>query len=818
MKRIAFGCAMLLACMPALAQQILRGTVRDLANNTALAGATISITGKTPVITDKNGLFSVPCTNTDKLIVSYVGYETATINIKNCSEALHILLSPSPGYLNNVEISATSSNNKLLLYQPESITKLTPLELKRGHGVFFDDVIQTSVPGVIMSRRSVAGGQQLNIRGYGNGGRGTRGISSNFDAQGYKVYLNGIPVTDAEGITTMDDLDYVSLGNVELIKGPAGTLYGQAIAGVVNLKITPAEKGKTSVAQDIMIGNYGLQRFTTWLKTGGEKSSVLLNYGKQKSDGFSRHNRSHKDFLNFAGEFTPNEKQTINTYAGYTDSYDERFGELTQTQFYNRDYSGNIEYIKRNGHSHVSSFRAGIGHNYAFNKNLSNNTTVFGTGFRSDASSGGGWTDKSAINYGARTYFETRFGSAGTASLNGITGLEIQRQDAQVMGYNMKQNPLDTTTNGWSWGKPYWVINAMTSNTAFITTPFSIFTEWTLAFKSDLFFTAGISYNSQHITLDDRFNPATVTNPSHFDTSYNKMWSPHLAVNKVFNKNVSAYASYSTGYKAPVSSYFFIVTPVLTSPPTPATGRVNPVLKPEKGEQFEIGSKGALLKNRLAYQLALFSTKYSDKMTSIAVPLNNSVTAYSYVVNGGAQNHKGIELALKYAVVRNPDRLFTNITPFINASYSDFKYGDNFTFVTGSTVAGRDTFNYSGLNVFGVPKFMSAEGIDFTLNIGLYGSVSHLYKGGVNFAIEKTSNAPKTFTLRTAESYHLLNSKIGYRKSISSHFDIDAFFGVNNITGVQYPIMVFINQLPDAYVPAPPKAVYFGGLNLKYNF
>jgi iron complex outermembrane receptor protein len=173
-----------------------------------------------------------------------VGYEPVYINVKNCNDVLNISLSPLPGYLNNVEISATSSTNKALLYQPESITKLSPLELKRGHGVFFDDVIQTSVPGVIMNRRSVAGGQQLNIRGYGNGGRGTRGISSNFDGQGYKVYLNGIPVTDAEGITTMDDLDYVSLGNVEIIKGPAGTLYGQAIAGVVNLKITPTEKGR----------------------------------------------------------------------------------------------------------------------------------------------------------------------------------------------------------------------------------------------------------------------------------------------------------------------------------------------------------------------------------------------------------------------------------------------------------------------------------------------------------------------------------------------------------------------------------------------
>jgi iron complex outermembrane receptor protein len=103
---------------------------------------------------------------------------------------------------------------------------LSPLELKRGTGLFLDDAIQTNVPGVTMNRRSVSGGQQFNIRGYGNGSRGTRGISSNFDGQGYKVYVNGIPLTDAEGISTFDDLDYSSIGNVEVTKGPAGTLYG----------------------------------------------------------------------------------------------------------------------------------------------------------------------------------------------------------------------------------------------------------------------------------------------------------------------------------------------------------------------------------------------------------------------------------------------------------------------------------------------------------------------------------------------------------------------------------------------------------------
>jgi iron complex outermembrane receptor protein len=799
------------------AQQMLRGKVTDAETGKPLVGASVTFAGSGGTTTDNDGNFSIDCNKTKRITISFVGYEPYSVTIKNCDAELKISLQSSGRTLDNVEISATSSINKKLLYQPQSIAKLTPVELKRGQGIFLDDAIQTSVPGVIMNRRSVSGGQQFNIRGYGNGTRGTRGINSNFDGQGYKVYLNGIPVTDAEGINTLDDIDYASIGNVEIVKGPTGTLYGQAIAGAINFKTLTPEKGKTSIGEDVLFGNYGLQRFTTHLMVGGERSSILLNYGKQKSDGFSIHNKSHKDFVNFAGDFHPNERQTVTTYFGYTDSYDERLGELTITQWAAKDYSGNPEYIKRNAHSHVSTFRAGAGHTYAFSKSISNTTSFFGMGFRSDASSAGGWTDKTSVNYGFRSSFDTKFSLSNNVSLNGITGLEVQRQDAQVVGFNMKVNPNDPNQSTWTYGvSPYWVVNAMTSKTAFVTTPTTLFTEWTLALPQDLSITAGVVLSRQNIKLDDRFNPATATDPSHFETTYKKMVSPHVAINKVFSKEISAYASYSRGYKAPVSSYFFIVTPTAVPP---VGGYINNNLKPEKGDQFEIGTKGSLFNDELVYQLALFHTKFSDKMTSVAVPYNSTTTAYSYVINGGEQDHKGIELALKYSIVKDGDGFFTNVTPFINFTYSDFKYDDNFIYKTGTTTTngGIDTLNYSGLNVFGVPKIMNAWGIDASTKPGIYFNFSHLYRDGVNISLERVTNNPETFTLRKASSYNLLNGKIGFKKSLSSHFDLDAFFGVNNITGVQYPIMVFLNQLPDAYIPAPPKAVVYGGINLKYN-
>lgn len=826
MKRIILSILpILFISLSTFAQQKLQGHIFDAATNTPLAGASVSIAGKSGVSTDNNGNFTVDCSKATSITVSHIGYETVIYLVKDCNANVSIGLQPQSQNLNEVEISATSAQNKSILYQPQSITKLGAVELKRGNGLFLDDAINSNVPGVIMQRRAVSSGQQFNIRGYGNGARGTRGVSSNFDGQGYKVYLNGIPVTDAEGITTMDDIDFASIGNVEVVKGPAGSLYGLAIAGAVNLKTIKAEKGQTSLSQEIMLGNYGLQRYNTRFMMGKERSSLLLSYGHQKSDGFTIHNASKKDFINLAGDFQPNEKQNITTYFGYTNSYDERSGELTIGQYDTLNFSGNIDYIKRNGHSNVFTYRAGIGHTYNFTKNISNFTTVFGTGFNSNVSSAAGWTDKSTLNFGFRSVLDTRFQLSKSVGLSGITGAEMQRMDGQTIGYSMKQDPNDPRTSGtWTWGDPYWVINASNSNVAYITKTSSYFTEWTVSFPYDISVTAGLGVSNMKITLNDRFNAATATKPTRFDTSYKGLVSPHIALNKVFNKKISAYVSYSRGYKAPVSSYFYIITPAVTTPATPSTGRVNSLLSPEVGDQFEIGTKGSLLNDRLSYQLNYFNAVFSKKMTTVAVPLNSTTTAYSYMVNAGKQVDNGIEAAIKYTVFKSAKGFISSITPFFNITYSDFKYKDyKYQLVSGKTVSTpiRDsivTVDYSNFPVAGVAKVVTSFGVDVASKTGLYANMNYFYKDGFNITGNGTDNGLPTGKPYHARSYSLLNGKIGYQNTFAKHYGIDVYFGVNNITNTKYPIMVFVNQTPDAYMAGPIKANYFGGLNFKYNF
>jgi iron complex outermembrane recepter protein len=445
--------------------------------------------------------------------------------------------------------------------------------------------------------------------------------------------------------------------------------------------------------------------------------------------------------------------------------------------------------------SNIISFRGGIGHTFAFNNNISNSTTVFGSGVTNNVSSAGGWTDKYPLNYGLRSTFNFNISLKEGFKLNGIAGVESQRQNAQIMGYPMIVDSTNVTGIN--------LIGAIRSNQYIISKTTSLFTEWTLSMPSDFSLTAGIGSSSMNIELQDKFfvasnNKPTNKVPLYYSVAYNNMVSPHVALNKVFNKQFSVYASYSKGYKAPVSSYIFI----------PAINSINTTLKPEIGTQYEIGTKGSVLNDKLDYQLAIFNAVFSDKMTVLAVPLASGIaTAYTYIVNGGKQDNKGLELLIKYKAYSSTDGFITAVCPFVNFTYSDFKYVD-YKFQQLNAAKQTVEVNYSGNPVAGVaPKTFNA-GIDFMTKVGLYGNVNYNYRDAMPF----TSDG-----LNKTSSFSLINAKLGMHKTVN-HIDLDAFVGANNITGTQYYYMVFSNQLPDAYMPAPYKINYFTGLNISYKF
>jgi iron complex outermembrane receptor protein len=102
-----------------------------------------------------------------------------------------------------------------------------------------------TIPGVRMEERS-PGSYRFSIRGSL--------LRSPFGVRNVKVYWNGLPFTDGGGNTYLNLLDFNSVGSMEIIKGPGGSLYGAGTGGVILLQTPSIKENKLQLST--IFGSY----------------------------------------------------------------------------------------------------------------------------------------------------------------------------------------------------------------------------------------------------------------------------------------------------------------------------------------------------------------------------------------------------------------------------------------------------------------------------------------------------------------------------------------------------------------------------------
>lgn len=132
---------------------------------------------------------------------------------------------------------------------PASIGSVASKDLDRFNDANMLSAVNT-VSGVRMEERS-PGSYRLSIRGSL--------IRSPFGVRNVKVYWNCLPFTDGGGNTYLNLVDPSSIGRVEIIKGPGGSLYGAGTGGVV--LISNVDPKHTSIRFSGLGGSYGLKRY-----------------------------------------------------------------------------------------------------------------------------------------------------------------------------------------------------------------------------------------------------------------------------------------------------------------------------------------------------------------------------------------------------------------------------------------------------------------------------------------------------------------------------------------------------------------------------
>jgi len=85
------------------------------------------------------------------------------------------------------------------------------------------------IPGLSVSNRNnPSQDPRISIRGFG--------ARSAFGVRGIRVLRDGLPLTLPDGQTPVDYLDLESVGRVEVMRGSASSLYGNAGGGVVDIR------------------------------------------------------------------------------------------------------------------------------------------------------------------------------------------------------------------------------------------------------------------------------------------------------------------------------------------------------------------------------------------------------------------------------------------------------------------------------------------------------------------------------------------------------------------------------------------------------
>lgn len=669
----------------------------------------------------------------------------------------------------------------------QSVETMSEEELNRNNPAMIDQTLST-MAGVQVDKRTNFGGQRIVVRGYGN--------DQKFNNWGTKFYWNNMPLTNAEGITILDDVDFAYQNNIEVIKGPASTMYGGGTGGTVRFYTRPEFKKDFSVSENFLAGSFKTIQSRTSVDASDSNYAVNATYGHLETDGYRPNGSGLKNFFNINGAVKLSSKDQLSFFGSQAFSKEHISGQISYADYYAGIDNGNMAYIRKNARNEIKSTRVGLSNTFSFTENFRNYTTLFYSNMNQESIAAGAYGITATPSVGLRSTFFLKNNFDENFENQLEFGTEIQNTDATTSSYRFTGSvtePLQTTgIAGASYFKyknnqqSYFAIDRIT------------YKPWALTFL------AGLSANGVNYDRKDLFAyPNLVaghTKDQSFSKKFKTVFTPHFALMKEWKQQIFN-LSYSEGFNSPTASSAFIA----------ATNSVNDNLVPERAKMLDFSVHGLLFGTKFDYQISAFRINYFDKLTQLYSDNNT----YSYWANTGKQKNSGLEVSLGYQY-ENQENFVKKIVPFFNMSYYDAKYVDF------KTVLGGKLQDFTHQTVVGVPRNKFALGLDLYTKPGFYLINTFNYLGEVYTDFANT-NAMKSFGL--------LNSKVGYKKSFGS-FDLDAFVLGNNLTSQKNYTFLFLgNSINDKDAnngfpsnvstdinPGPSKAYFFGGLNVKYHF
>ena len=627
-----------------------------------------------------------------------------------------------------------------------------------------------TLPGVRLEERATAS-YRLSIRGST--------LRSPFGVRNVKVYYNGIPYTEAGGSTPLNLLDPAIIGRLEVLKGPAGSVYGAGTGGVALFGTPAVEAGRSRVAVGATVGSYGLRRSSITAETGSATSSIRAQYAHQSLDGYRQQSALQRDVFALDTRTVAGPKTTLAAHLLYTDISYQLPGGLTRAQFVADPRQARPGTATAPGTVAQQAFYAsrtgllGLTHEYRFSDKVELQTTLYGSGTVIRTPYLVDYERNTSLGLGGRTALSYRTALAGRVlRLQG--GGEFQASFTDGRSY---QN------NG---GTP----GVLRYNDEIATTTGFAFAQADYELPADFQLTVAASYNRLRQRIARVSDAATRPTTYQFSRDFQPVVSPRVALLREFSPNLSVYASVSTGFSPPTTDE------IRTS-----DGRLNGDLQAERGTSYEVGARGSFFGNNLTYEVNIFDLELRETIVS-------STTDQGTVIfrNTGSTHQRGLEAALggwlwqqrqvtsvihRDSAKRMPRQEKTGLRAWASYAYNDFRFG---SYTSGTT-------DLSGNRLTGTTPHTLSAGLDFSERLGFYlsPSLSHQARLVLNDA-----------NTEEAAGYWVFGARGGWRRSFG-RLETNIYAGLDNATDRNYSLGNDLNAFGGRYFqPAPGRAWYSG--------
>ncbi len=657
--------------------------------------------------------------------------------------------------LKNVIINAYENNRKLIEV-PAAISLVTNRDLNKYDNTTIVEALNTK-PGVRMDERS-PGSYRLNIRGSS--------LRSPFGVRNVKIYYNGIPFTDPGGTSYLNQIGFYNIQSVEIIKGPAGSIYGAGTGGVL-LMNSDSKQFKPGVSIDYNMGSYGLQNVHVNVSLGDSSLQNSLNYQHQKAAGYRENTAMRRDVVSWDVQLRKNERTILSTHFLFGDLTYQTPGALTKAEYDANPRSArprvgmlpSAQEVKAT--FYAKTFLAGLSLEQKISKEWKNTSSIYAAYSQNRNPNFRNYSRTSEPHFGGRTLFQWNKALGNTQfTLN--TGAEFQQSfNTQRVYKNISGEP-----------------GALQTDDEIYNTQGFLFAQGNLELKGGWIVTAGASLNESIM----KFERLSNLQPQKEVRNFKNEIAPRMAILKKLHKNISLYGNIARGFSAPSTGELL-----------PSTDVWNKALQAESGINYELGSRGSLFRNKIYFDINAYYYRLKN-----AIIQKRDTSGADYFDNAGSANQYGLEAYLSYEIMNNPFAFFNWGYVYLSSTTNNYHYDEY-------AVAGKD---YSGNKMPGVAPQTIAAGVDIKTSLGLYGSATFFHSSKILLNDANTD---------AAAPYNLVAIKMGYKATLFNKTSFDLFAGVQNLLDERYSLGNDINAFGGRYYNAAPGRNFYVGVGLRFD-